>query len=202
MRVYDVSNPAAPNQISQITNGPFPGSSEVAVGGNVAYIGKSTDGVYLYNLADPAQPIYAAHISSGFVRIAPEASGRYVFLASYNLGLWMYDVQNSGTPALAAQVSGVSPIRSVVSVGNYLYTAGSGLRIYLVVPQLRITRAETNAATISWPVPVAPGFILEQNSGLAAGWSDATNIPVVVSNRNQVILPATGTAQFFRLRHW
>jgi len=54
--------------------------------------------------------------------------------------------------------------------------------------------------TFNWPV-TAPGFILETSSNLdsSTAWTPVTNLPVVVGSNNQITLPTTNTAMFFRL---
>ena len=70
----------------------------------------------------------------------------------------------------------------------------------IVRPQLELDFAAPNAG-ISWSASIAPGFVLQRNSDLVeTDWLDVTNSPVVVSNRNQVILPASEARAFFRLK--
>jgi hypothetical protein len=56
-----------------------------------------------------------------------------------------------------------------------------------------------NNLTLSWPVASA-GFALLSSTNLASGtWMMVSPAPQIVGSQWQVILPASGNAQFFRL---
>jgi hypothetical protein len=78
-----------------------------------------------------------------------------------------------------------------------LFTLHSGFWVFDPVtglPRLFIAGAG-GQALISW-TPPTPGFVLQTNVNLsAAGWADA-----VSGSTNPVVVPATGAAQFYRLR--
>ncbi len=90
--------------------------------------------------------------------------------------------------------------------GCYLPEPGTvhfTMAIYTVSapPDLQIVLASKDV-TLSWPTNNAIGFSLQCSTNLAtpAAWFDVTNIPAVVSDRNQVLLPATKASAFFRLK--
>jgi len=67
-------------------------------------------------------------------------------------------------------------------------------------PLLRIATTGMNTVVISWPEP-SSGFSLQQNVALGTtNWLGLTNVPVIVGNRNQVVLPVSDGRAFFRLR--
>jgi hypothetical protein len=66
-------------------------------------------------------------------------------------------------------------------------------------PQIWISKLDDVNMVVSWPNP-CPTFSLQQSDTMDPGsWNSVTNIPVVVSDRNQVMLPYTNSAQYFRL---
>lgn len=61
-------------------------------------------------------------------------------------------------------------------------------------PLLSIVPAPAGHATISW-APATPGFVLQENSGLAAnGWINSSS-----GATNPVVVPLTSPAKFYRL---
>ena len=83
-----------------------------------------------------------------------------------------------------------------------LYTAGgqtsSGGPTFLPV-SLQIQLNGGNTVTLLWSSAAGP-YLLKSNSSLAAGtWGTVTNTPTVVSGSNEVVLPLTTNAQFYRL---
>ncbi|MBI3415083.1 MAG: hypothetical protein HY043_07155 [Verrucomicrobia bacterium] len=92
--------------------------------------------------------------------------------------------------------------------GGQLTTAGEKVSVYLVraylpdIPALSVRRSGTDVQ-ISWPSVDTAGFSLEQAGALAAPTSWVTNAASVSDDgtKKSVTLPATNSAQFFRLRH-
>jgi hypothetical protein len=114
---------------------------------------------------------------------------------------------SSGTNgATTYSVSGTigQPATASMSGGNYSLTGGFWSFLAVVqtpgFPILSITRSGTQAV-VSWNAP-ATGFVLQQNSSLAANsW---TNSPVTLTTNGGIIsitvTPASGY-QYFRLRN-
>ena len=69
----------------------------------------------------------------------------------------------------------------------------------VVAPQMAIGSAKGNAS-LSWLVP-STNFVLQQSANLA-GWADVTNSPVLNQSdlQNEVMLPSTNSAGFYRLK--
>jgi len=89
-------------------------------------------------------------------------------------------------------VEGVSDLAGHSMTATTLtFVAGAG-------PRLRVTRAET-FADISWPASYT-GFVLEQASDLAAGWTRVADAPVSGNGRNTVTVAIDPGTTFFRLR--
>jgi gluconolactonase len=61
--------------------------------------------------------------------------------------------------------------------------------------------ADGSNLCVSWPAP-STGFKLELSDfpGAPAAWADVTNAPQATNGLNQVVLPASNSAKFYRLR--
>jgi gluconolactonase len=61
--------------------------------------------------------------------------------------------------------------------------------------------ADGGSLCVTWPAP-STGFKLERSDFLGAPgpWTDVTNAPQVTNGLNQVVLPASNAAKFYRLR--
>ena len=117
----------------------------------------------------------------------------------------MFDVSNPANPYLAGQlVSGPGlDVLDVAASGNHIFVANrlNGLSILLLVPQLSLGVTNSNLVSVSWPVPPVNDFVLQQSSDLGtASWTDVTNTPVLIGNRNQLVLPVSANSMFYRLR--
>ncbi len=80
---------------------------------------------------------------------------------------------------------------SVQTVSNFTFT-------YTTTPVLT-SSAAAGQIVIRWPVSVSPLFVLQQSSSLGGAWTTVATAPVVVNGQNQVSLPATASAGFYRL---
>ena len=68
-------------------------------------------------------------------------------------------------------------------------------------PALLVQRSGTNQCSLSWPFP-STGFVLQSAPSLQSpsAWSNVTQPVSVLNARNEVTLPFTAPARFFRLR--
>jgi len=208
LRVYDVSNPAVTSYVGNTNDGGIGGFAiGVAASANYAYVaylyGDDSGGLRIYDVTNPTQPLHVGYTNTG-AAYGVALSGSYAFISDYFHGLCVEDISVPTNPFVIACANNPDVGAPGVAVsGNYVYLAHSadGLRIYLFAPQLNVALNSSNVAFLSWPVPLAPGFVLQQNSDLnTTNWLTLTNIPVVVSNRNQVTVSPTGGQIFYRLK--
>ena len=95
-------------------------------------------------------------------------------------------------------------------LGGGFTTAGGKVSVYiaraylLTLPTLSIRRSSIpqGGIMVSWPSVDTASFTLEQARALAAPASWVTNAATITDdgNNKSVTLPATNSAQFFRLR--
>jgi hypothetical protein len=64
-------------------------------------------------------------------------------------------------------------------------------------PSLSVSASGGNI-TLRWPVAAA-GFSVQAKPTINGNWTTLTNQPVLSNNQWQVTLPASGSAQFFRV---
>ena len=103
--------------------------------------------------------------------------------------------------------------RVAVAVGTYNATAplNSGAWVMqlaafkaavLVIPStFRLFATDTNTVVAAWAT-ASTGFTLQQNSTVAGtNWVDVTNAVSLAGSENQVVIPLSGSQQFYRLKH-
>ena len=66
------------------------------------------------------------------------------------------------------------------------------------IPSLRIARMGPNTI-IAWPNP-STGFQLQESPTLIEMWSNVSDVPAVMGDEKQVMVPATMGGRFYRLR--
>lgn len=66
------------------------------------------------------------------------------------------------------------------------------------LPALSISLTGTNC-TLSWPA-TATGFTLQENQNPTMSWTDLNISPTAVDGRNEITVPITDTAHFYRLK--
>jgi hypothetical protein len=80
---------------------------------------------------------------------------------------------------------------SIQTVSNFQFS-------YTTPPILSLA-ASNSSAVISWPISVATLFKLQASAVVTGPYTNVTATPTVANGENQVTVPATGSAQFFRL---
>ena len=130
-------------------------------------------------------------VSGDGTRMLAVANSGQIF-SSYDSGVtWVDD----NAPQLFWQFAAAS------LDGTHAVSLGPGQGIYIVQSPsaLSIALAGKNVL-LTWPWPSA-GFGLQINTNLANGktWANVTNVPLVTNLQNQVTLPHTNSAAFFRL---
>jgi hypothetical protein len=112
---------------------------------------------------------------------------------------------NAGDTSFTDQL--INGVIADVAIYKYPLTASQVAAHYSaaqITPAVSLTIAylpATQTAVLSWPSS-ATGFVLQQTSSLpAASWVTVTNAVNATNGFNQVAVPATSAAQFYRLLH-
>lgn len=141
---------------------------------------------------------YAQHV---------EVAGNYAYVAEFYSGLRICDISNPARPLLLSGTNnnyGAYTYGLAVS-GNYLYLAdgGAGMLIYQLsapLPPLLVLNKINGNDVLTWPAPTA-AFNLQQSSVVQpTNWASISNVPVVLSNQNQITLPSSANTTFYRLQ--
>jgi hypothetical protein len=117
------------------------------------------------------------------------AANDYIYSSYDSGGTWgSNNAPSQAWELVAAALDGTRA--AAISSGGIYYVASASAPT--------ITPKGTNAL-LTWPWP-STGFGLQMNTNLAtANWTALTNIPLVTNWQNQVTLPHTNSAAYFRL---
>lgn len=98
LRVFDVSDPAAPLETFDLqTNGEV---EDIAISGHYAFLANEADGLQIMDIADPAAPVtVGSYAPSGSVQ-AVEIVGNFAYVAGYRTGLHVLDIEDPTSPSL------------------------------------------------------------------------------------------------------
>jgi hypothetical protein len=198
LKTYDISNPTNAVLLGQTNNASM--AIWIAAAGGYAYVANGSDGLRVYDVTNPAKPLNVGHTNTGGFAYGIALTGKFACLAQGN-GLRVYDVSDPAHPINVASASTKTAVYGLAVSGNYVYAAASssGLLIYLLAPQLKISPAGTNTLAVSWPVPPAP-FVLQECADLStSNWTTLTNTPTVIGAQNQIILAQPTGSKFYRL---
>jgi hypothetical protein len=209
LRIYEISNPTTPVYVGQINDGGLSSGFAVGVAASAghAYLAYNyfdySGGLRAYDVSIPAQPSRLGYTNTG-AAYAIALSGVYACISDYSHGLCVEDISDLSSPNVVACADNPGAEAPGIAIsGNYIYVAhaADGLRVYMFAPRLSIVFSTSTTAALSWPTPLAPGFVLQQNSGInVADWLTVTNLAVTVSNRNVVIVPVSTANAFYRLK--
>lgn len=201
MYVYNLNDLFTP--VAHVTSGGTIGyATWVTVAGDLALLANGGDGLRIYNVTNPAVPVNVGHAITGSFADWVVVVGNYAYIAQ-STGIQVYDISNPSQPILAGSGGTAAAAFALAVSGDYIYVASSkdGLRIFRMIPQLRLAKLlGTNAITLSWPLTVAQ-FSLEQCPDLATtNWTAVTNTPITQGQQNQMTLSISPGNQFYRLR--
>jgi hypothetical protein len=214
LRIYDVSNPTNLIPLGHVPENTNDDGSAyaVAVSGNHAFVANSNDGLRIYDISNPRKPTNAGHVNDkeNYGRaVGVTLAGDYVLLANYFDGVRIYDVSNPSKPVCVGHTEQSIADENgwcaddVALSANFLFIANGHdvLRVCRVIPQIIIDRTKTNTL-VSWPVPLATEFVLQEKLNRPSNqWISVTNTPVVISNRCQVSLPPESGKPLFRINY-
>lgn len=145
LRVFDVSNPAAPVEVGSYQT---PGQAEsVAIMGHYAYLADRSNGLYVIDVADPAHPALVQVLpASGNARCVT-IEGHYAYLLQVSSSggtvfLKIYDTSDPANPIYAGEhwlQNSYGPPAVIAVVGTTAYVAASGLYILDVADPANVT---------------------------------------------------------------
>jgi hypothetical protein len=166
--VVDISNPAAPVQVSSFgANGTL---LNLTIGGTVAYAGGGWVSLRTISLADPLHPLNLGAVGEQSGDIA--VRGNYAYMTDRNSGLVVFDVSNPAEPEYVHCTPG-GYLQKIVIPANYAYVIGTdqGWPAYLYTYSLADPTAPVQVNSLSVPYPTMGDAFEAQNDYLyiAAG---------------------------------
>ena len=142
----------------------------VAVAGHYAYL--AGDGLRIYDVADPANPVNVGYTNNGSAAAGLALADHYAVVADSH-GLWICDISEPANPANISYTNNGGWAQNVAVSGHYVYLANDtdGLRIYdITVPAnpINIGHTQTNYGGKAFGVAVAGkyAYLANNNDGL------------------------------------
>ena len=142
----------------------------VTVVDNLAYVANSRDGLRIYDVSNPADPINVGHSVNWMYAMEVAVSGKYAYVSA-DVGFCIFDVS---TPANPIKVGKIGPAARAATIYNkvaYVATGEDGLRIYDVFAPAKPTEVghagnETNGCAVKVVLSGKYAFIANSNDGL------------------------------------
>ncbi len=123
-----------------------------------------------------------------FVKLTDATTGG-TYSTVYNQGsMWTAIGADNAYVGFTGATGGLN---SIQNVSNFRFS-------YTTLPVLSVGHSGGNVM-VNWPVSVATFFKLQQSASLLGPWTNVVTAPSLVGLQNQVTLPASGGAQFYRL---
>ncbi|HPD74512.1 MAG TPA: hypothetical protein PKZ65_00460 [Methanoregulaceae archaeon] len=130
VRVIDVSNPAAPVEVSNLMD---INANDIKILGNYAYVSVRYQGFDIIDISNPKSIEIigqATDVPCYEEGIFPTESYTYISLESVGFGI--YDTSTKSSPVTLAQVHTVGGADSVAARGNYLYIGAHNDDVWVV----------------------------------------------------------------------
>lgn len=145
--------------LGQVNNG---GTARgLAVAGNYAYLANSGDGLRVYDISGPGDPVNVGAINNGGEAQGVAIVGNYAYVANGSDGLRIYSVSSPANPVNVGRTNNGGSAYGVAVSGNYAYVANGsdGLRIYSVSdPASPVNVGRTNNGEIAYGVAVSGNY--------------------------------------------
>jgi len=117
--------------VGHINNGGT--ASDLAVSGNYVYLANESDGLRIYDVTDPTNPVNIAHATNSGSANDVVISSNYAYLANGGDGLHIYDVSDPTNPVSVGQIYKGNFSITLVVTNNYAYVGDtSGFQIFNV----------------------------------------------------------------------
>lgn len=171
IRLWDVSNPAAPELLSYFTMGgpvSYKYTTDIRFCGDTMMLLSESGIVSLFNISNPLAPVSLGNTISNGNHFAADLSSSNLFLAysntsSHNLSI--YQLHEVGEPELIANLNLLSYVTKLDEVDGMLYllTGHGHIMIYNVTnPAYPLLISDTN-------IGVAPDFVVQDDDLVTLG---------------------------------
>lgn len=122
LHVYDIANPAAPQEVGHLNTGAFPDDMDVS--GDLVFIGDLDGGLVIVDVSDPTLPVELARVEIGPGQNvqAVAVAGDYVY-TEYGGLFRIFDIGDPANPVEVGSVGLFSGARVIEVAGNVTFTA-------------------------------------------------------------------------------
>src|SRR5581483_8470112 len=168
LKIYDVTNPAAPVLVS--TTSTNPGPDGVAIEGRYAYV--ANNGSNLLDIFDISSPSAPSIVSATPTSASPNkvyVQGHYAFVL-WAFGMQIFDVSNPASPVSLGSVTGIGPTAASIQV-RFAYIGssnGSGMLKIVDLGGGYIQQFETGSVEVS-NSSVKQNISIGNNASIAGG---------------------------------
>jgi hypothetical protein len=205
LRVYDISDPAAPKNIGHLIpdgGGKITLTDGIALAGTNLFTANYADGLRVLDVSHPENPVSIAHANSysetnfGCIYFSVTVAGNLVYAACAGDGIRVYDVSDPTHPAEVAhrfeENLEFSPdpgplTRAIALSGNHAYVANGrdGLHIYNVSSPTNLIPvghvAENGSGGSAYDVAVSGNYAYVANSADGMRIYDVSNPTNIVN---------------------
>jgi hypothetical protein len=169
-------------------------ASACVLSGNYLFLANGDDGLRVYDISNPANPVGAGHVNNGGSAVGLAISGQYVYLANSQDGVRIYDISSPSIPNNIGHITNSVQALCVAVSGHFLYLGQDRgqLRVYDVsTPSNPVNVGSTNIGL--WPIlgiAVTPNFAYLANFDFGLVVVDISNPtnPRFVTNWGDAIL--------------
>ncbi len=170
LEIYDVTEPANPRRVSQLT---LPGAlDEVTVDGGYAYVAAAGNGgVHIVDVSHPAAPFLVTTLAPGAEVRSVHKIGSRLYAGFRPAGVRVYDVSQPASPVLLEQFDSVLNGYGLWVAGNTAFVAAGEAGLQAVDAGGPVTLAQMGASRFTgwaWDLEVTGdrAFVADSRRGL------------------------------------
>lgn len=136
LRVLDVSNPAMPTEIRELSGGAWGLAADTD--NRLLYVAARTAGLMVYDIGNPASPVHLATVTIPDSVASVAHHNGYIALAGERGGAWLFKQTNLSQPVAVASYSGEdNSARGVLFVDDVILLVADLRQGVLIFEQLR-----------------------------------------------------------------
>lgn len=137
LRVFDISTPAAPQEISRM-DAPAQVQS-LAVVDRFAYLANFNGGLHVFDLQNPARPVETAFIDLPGRPRGLGVSGSHLFINTSERRMHIMDIASPGSPQMVSFIDiGRSPVAAIAGDRAYIASLDDGFLVFDISDPERI----------------------------------------------------------------
>lgn len=185
LKVYNISNPATPGQVGQVT---VPGDPvDVAISGAHAFVTSDSKAVHVIDISSPADPKLVTSISMALTPRSVFVHNQKAYVAAGESQVEIIDVADPAHPQILESIA-IPGARDVWAAGNFLYVGGTaGLSVVNISdsPLLLAAAGPDQDAWDGMPVTLDGSGSVSSLPITQYTWTQTAGPQVTITNANQ-----------------